>query len=167
MSKLKITGTEAKLGTLLSHGHRVSTHVNNVFGRVKSFQSLHGSWNSIKNYFQNVTQSDKKGLITGKHRCLINNLYFHFSASYNNSVNVSKISINFYIIKWWKLLVITDHIHRKSYRIQNYGQKLMGYKSLFVRLGHKCSYNFLSPQCMWFCCSWYLIHFLSQWYLFQ
>jgi len=44
-----------------------------------------------------VTRSDKKGLITRSNRCLINNLYFHFSVSNNNSVNISKIPMNFHI----------------------------------------------------------------------
>jgi len=44
-----------------------------------------------------VTRSDKKGSIARNYRCLINSLYFHFYVSYNNSVNISKISMNFYI----------------------------------------------------------------------
>jgi len=44
-----------------------------------------------------VIQSDKKGLMTRKYMCSLNNVYLHFCVCYSNSVSFNKISINFYI----------------------------------------------------------------------
>jgi len=64
-----------------------------------------------------VTRSDKKGSIARNYRCLINSLYFHFYVSYKNSVNISKISMNFYISVQ---IFSYHHVHRKSYKILNF-----------------------------------------------
>jgi len=44
-----------------------------------------------------VTRSDKTGLIVGKYMCSLNNVYFCFCISYNDSVSFIKISIHFCI----------------------------------------------------------------------
>ena len=53
--------------------------------------------NIPKPSWENVTLSDKIGLIAGKYMFLLNNVYLYLCVSYNNSVSFSKISINLYI----------------------------------------------------------------------